>query len=109
MDSPQSGFVGIDFLRLLLLHGVGAWLRLTSGPGSRMLVCQKPGGQEMAARTQSKVAQKHKTKYRVHYWAAYEKSLRCRGDITVWFDEGAIEAWNAPPSGRPGGTPTWRS
>ena len=57
----------------------------------------------MAARTRSKVARKYKTKYRVLNWPAYEKSLRCRGDITVWFDEGAIEAWNAPPSGRPGG------
>ena len=91
----------------VLQVGVGAWLRLTSGPRSKMLVCQKArGGQEMAARKQSKVAQKYKTKYRVQNWAAYEKSLRCRGDLTVWFDEGAIEAWNAPPSGRPGGQ--WR-
>ncbi len=36
-------------------------------------------------------------------WAAYEDSLRKRGDITVWFDEDAVDAWNAPPSGRPGG------
>ena len=30
-------------------------------------------------------------------------SLSERGDITVWFDEEAICAWNAPPNGRPGG------
>jgi hypothetical protein len=57
----------------------------------------------MAARTKSKVTLKYKTKYRVTNWPAYEKSLRRRGDITVWFDEGAIAAWNAPSSGRPGG------
>ena len=59
----------------------------------------------MAARTKSKVTPKYKTKYRVKNWPAYEAALRKRGDITVWFDEGAIEAWNASPSGgrRPGG------
>ena len=36
-------------------------------------------------------------------WAAYEVALRERGDITVWFDDEASFAWNAPPSGRPGG------
>jgi hypothetical protein len=30
-------------------------------------------------------------------------ALCARGDLTVWFDEAAIAAWNAPPSGRPGG------
>ncbi len=57
----------------------------------------------MAARTKSKVTPKYKTKYRVKNWPAYEASLRKRGDITVWFDEDAINAWNASPSGRPGG------
>ena len=57
----------------------------------------------MAARTKSKVNSKFKTKYRVQNWAAYEQSLRCRGDLTVWFDEGAIGAWNEPSSGLPGG------
>ena len=57
----------------------------------------------MAARTKSKVTPKYKTKYRVSNWAAYEESLRKRGDITVWFDEDAIDAWNAPPSRQPGG------
>jgi len=57
----------------------------------------------MAARTKSKVTPKYKTKYRVRNWAAYEESLRRRGDITLWFDEGAIDGWNAAPSGRPGG------
>jgi len=57
----------------------------------------------MAARTKSKVSPKYKTKYRVRNWAVYDDVLRERGDITVWFDEKASFAWNAPPSGRPGG------
>ena len=57
----------------------------------------------MAARTKSRVRQRYKTKYRMKNWAAYEKSLRKRGDITIWFDEATVEAWNAPPCGRPGG------
>lgn len=57
----------------------------------------------MAARTKSRVTPKYKTKYRVKNWASYEESLRRRGDITVWFDEHAVEAWNAPPGGLPGG------
>jgi hypothetical protein len=57
----------------------------------------------MAARTKSKVTPKYKTKYRVRNWAAYEESLRRRGDITVWFDAHAVGSWNARPTGRPGG------
>jgi hypothetical protein len=57
----------------------------------------------MAARTKTKVSPKYKTKYRVKNWPAYDIALRDRGDITVWFDEESICAWNAPPTGRPGG------
>ena len=57
----------------------------------------------MAARTKSKIPPKYKTKYRVENWPAYEASLRKRGDITIWFDEAAVAAWNAPASGLPGG------
>ena len=57
----------------------------------------------MAARTKSKVTPKYKTKYRVRNWSTYEAALRNRGDITVWFDEAAMGAWNASPSGRAGG------
>jgi hypothetical protein len=57
----------------------------------------------MAARTKSKVTPKYKTKYRVKNWPIYEAALRKRGDITVWFDEDAVDAWNAARSGRPGG------
>ena len=57
----------------------------------------------MAARTKTKVSPKYKTKYRVKNWAVYDVALRERGDLTVWFDEEALGAWNAPQSGRPGG------
>ena len=57
----------------------------------------------MSARTKTKVTAKYKTKYRVKNWTVYDDALRERGDITVWFDEESIFAWNASPSGRPGG------
>ena len=57
----------------------------------------------MAARTKTKVSPKYKTKYRVKNWPAYDIALKDRGDITIWFDKESIHAWNAPPSGRPGG------
>jgi len=57
----------------------------------------------MAARTKSKVTPKYKTKYKVRNWPAYDESLRKRGDITVWFDEAAVDAWKPRPSCRPGG------
>ena len=33
----------------------------------------------------------------------YDAALRARGDVTLWFDEAAADAWNAPNSGLPGG------
>ena len=36
-------------------------------------------------------------------WPVYDIALRKRGDITFWFDEDAVDAWNASPNGRPGG------
>ena len=57
----------------------------------------------MAATTKSKVTPKYKTKYRVRNWLAYEASLRKRGDVTLWFDEEAVQAWSAPRGGVPGG------
>ncbi len=39
----------------------------------------------MAARKSSRVNRKYKTKYRVTNWREYERGLRSRGDITVWF------------------------
>jgi hypothetical protein len=44
-----------------------------------------------------------KSRYRVKNWAAYEAGLRSRGDLTVWLSDEALDAWQAPPSGKPGG------
>ena len=57
----------------------------------------------MTARKQSKVNTKYKTKYRVRNWAEYEKGLRQRGNITFWFNEEALNQWNAKKLGKPGG------
>ena len=88
-----------------LHEGVGAWLqldivnRLVRSCFPLLSILEED---RMAARTKTKVS-KYKTKYRVKNWAAYDIALRDRGDITVWFDDEAICAWNARPSGRPGG------
>ena len=42
-------------------------------------------------------------KYHVGNWAEYNEGLCRRGDLTVWFDEGAIANWKADKSGKPGG------
>ena len=46
---------------------------------------------------------KYKTSYRVKNWPEYEKSLRDRGDIAVWFSQEAVEAWTPPKNGKRGG------
>ncbi len=58
-------------------------------------------------RKSSKVNRKYKTKYRVTNWREYERGLRCRGDITVWFSEEARDAWMPPNNGRRGGQPRY--
>lgn len=39
------------------------------------------------------MAKKQKPSYKVTNWKAYNASLVRRGDITLWFDEEAIESW----------------
>ncbi len=56
-------------------------------------------------RTRSRVTPRFKIKYRVKNWATYEAALKKRGDVTFWFDEDAIGAWNAVPTGRPAASP----
>ena len=41
----------------------------------------------MAARKSSRVNRKYKTKYRLTNWREYERGLKSRGDITVWFSK----------------------
>jgi hypothetical protein len=36
---------------------------------------------------------KKKTQYRVRKWAAYNAALVNRGNLTVWVDEEALQAW----------------
>jgi hypothetical protein len=43
----------------------------------------------------------------VRNWAEYEASLQRRGDLTVWISDAALDAWRAPPTGRPGGQRTY--
>ncbi len=38
-------------------------------------------------------ATKAKTSYKVNNWARYNESLVSRGDITFWFDEDVLDAW----------------
>ena len=45
----------------------------------------------------------YKTSYRVKNWPEYERSLRNRGDITVWLSQDAIDAWTPPKNGKRGG------
>ena len=57
----------------------------------------------MSAVKSSLVYPPYKTKYRVGNWREYERGLRNRGDVTVWFSEEAIAAWTPPGNGRCGG------
>ncbi len=43
----------------------------------------------------------------IRNWLEYEASLRRRGDLTVWLSDAALDAWRAPPSGKPGGQRTY--
>ena len=43
-----------------------------------------------------------KKQYRVKNWSQYDKALRDRGDITIWFSADAIRAWAPKQNGKPG-------
>ena len=55
----------------------------------------------------SRVHPKFKTKYRVANWPDYDQSLVRRGDITIWLTPDAVAGWNARPTGRRGGQPSY--
>jgi hypothetical protein len=48
-----------------------------------------------------------KSRYRIRNWPEYEAGLRRRGDLTVWLSDAALNAWQAPASGNPGGQRTY--
>jgi hypothetical protein len=50
---------------------------------------------------------KYKTAYRVKNWREYDKSLRDRGDITLWISQDAIDAWTPPQTGTRGAQPVY--
>ena len=56
----------------------------------------------MASTKSSRVNPKYKKRYRVGNWPAYERGLRARGDVTVWFAEEALSTWTPPPTRRRG-------
>ena len=51
------------------------------------------------SKKRSKVHPKYKMRYRVRNWAEYDRALVRRGDLTIWFDEAAISAWELGPAG----------
>jgi hypothetical protein len=61
----------------------------------------------MASTKSSRVNPKYKKKYQVRNWRAYERGLRARGDITVWFAEEALRTWTPPPTRCRGGQPRY--
>src|SRR6202051_4995770 len=40
-----------------------------------------------------------KARYKVTNWPEYNKALRQRGDITIWFTEEALAAWHPAKTG----------
>jgi Transposase DDE domain len=50
---------------------------------------------------------KYKTAYRVKNWRQYDKSLRDRGDVTLWISQDAIDAWTPPMTGKRGAQPVY--
>ena len=46
---------------------------------------------------------KYKTGYHVKNWPEYERSLRDRGDITLWLSQDATDVWTPPKTERQGG------
>ncbi len=46
---------------------------------------------------------KYKTKYRVKNWPEYEKSLRDRGNITIWMNSEVVSSWMSLSKGKRGG------
>ena len=50
----------------------------------------------------SRVHPTYKTQYHVQNWAAYDRDLVCRGDITIWLSPAALAAWEPDGAGTRG-------
>ena len=50
----------------------------------------------------SRVHPTYKTQYHVQNWAASDRALVCRGDITIWLSPAAIAAWEPDGAGTGG-------
>ena len=61
----------------------------------------------MASTKSSRVNPKYKKRYRVANWRAYERGLRARGDVTVWFADETLSTWTPPPTRCRGGQPRY--
>ena len=48
---------------------------------------------------------KQRLKYKIENWSEYNKSLIQRGSITLWFEDGLEQRWNAPSSRPKSGRP----
>ena len=57
----------------------------------------------MPAVKSSLVQPRYRTEYRVRNWREYEKGLRSRGDVTIWFSDEATANWIARSTGARGG------
>ena len=96
----------VDIVMSCLGGGVGAALVHGSRRCPRKLPMQGlPDPHRAMTRTKSKIHTKYKTKYRVGNWAAYDRSLVERGNLTIWLSPAAIARWKAKPSRRRGGPP----
>jgi len=54
------------------------------------------------SKKRSLVHPKYKTLHRLRNWGVYDRALVRRGDLTIWFDEAAIFAWELGPQGTRG-------
>ena len=55
----------------------------------------------------SRVHPTYKTQYHVQNWAASDRALVCRGDITIWLSPAAIAAWDPDGAGPRGAQRTY--
>ena len=55
----------------------------------------------------SRVHPTYKTQYHVQNWAASDRALVCRGDITIWVSPATLAAWDPDGAGTRGAQRTY--